>query len=195
MEITRTSKSHRRAQRGMALIELLIAILVLIFGMVGLTTVILAASISNTRNRTDNKGTLLAQTVMEYVSSQSARTNSSLSISDCAGNTWTVNTAGAAAPGSGATLYTASTAPFSYQIDWIDWTQSSTGVPAGYQMDFVTCNSNNIQVVYDVRWNVETVSGTTKMVTVSARQKGTRNSPLRFYAPPVVLRSVVGQVP
>jgi hypothetical protein len=59
-------------------------------------------------------------------------------------------------------------------------------------MQFVTCDDAGIESTYEVRWNIRTVTGFTKLVTVSSRQiAATAESP--FYAQPVTLRTIAGQ--
>jgi type IV pilus modification protein PilV len=193
----RTEKRKRTVtmQRGMSLIELMIALTVLAVGLVGLLAIILSAMVSNNRNKLDTAGTFIAQGVMDQILVQPANLNTSLSLTDCAGTTSTVNTTGAAAPGAGATLYTASTAPTASLVDSINFTQSAGAVTAGYQMFFATCNANGVEATYDVRWNIINLTNSpvvSKLVTVSARQKGSTGN-IKMFAPPVTLRSIAGQ--
>jgi hypothetical protein len=126
-----------------------------------------------------------------------------LQLTDCAGNVWNINTAGAPGPaGAGALLFTGATAPFPQMVDSIDFINQNPGaVPAGYQASFRTCDANGIRTTFDVRWNVRTLtnitgSNVTKMVTVGARPRfnGGQN-PMVQFAVPVSLRTVVGQIP
>jgi len=58
-------------------------------------------------------------------------------------------------------------------------------------MNYVYC-SNNVQMTYDVRWNVQSVGANgTYLVTVGARPKN--SLPVRFaFALPVTMRAYVG---
>jgi hypothetical protein len=95
-----------------------------------------------------------------------------------------IATAGAAAPGAGADLDPNSGA--------IDFTQSYAAVPTNYKMQFAGCGAGGRQVTYDVRWNVQTVTTFTRLVTVAARPAGAdSNQPTRF-AQPVSLRTIGG---
>jgi type IV pilus assembly protein PilV len=183
---------------GLSLIELMIAMTVLAVGLVGTLALILSAIASNTRNKFDTSATFLAQAVMEQILQQPGATNPTLSLTDCAGNTFSINTTGATGVGAGALLYTSGTAPTASLVDTINFTQARTAVPTGYQMQFVTCNSNGVSATYDVRWNIVKLDypsaalSVIKLVTVSARQAGATTN-IKLFAPPVTLRSVGGQ--
>lgn len=177
----------------MAMIELMIAIAVLTFGLVGLLSMIMSSITNNSRNKLDTSGTMLAKAVIEQIAAEDAAHNQSLTIADCAGNSWTINTAAGAAPsGAGAQLYTSATAPFASMVNQIDFTQAQSSVPAGYRASFVTCDASGTRTTYDVRWNLITLSSVSKEVIVSARQVGLQNS-IRGYRAPVTLRTIVGQ--
>jgi type IV pilus modification protein PilV len=183
----------KRAQGGMTLIELMIAMLVLAVGLTGLLGLILSAISSNTRNRNDTTATFLAQMVMEQIIAQPASQSPTLSITDCAGTASSINTTGVTGTvGSGATLYTSGTAPTAALVNTIDFTQASSSVPAGYRMQYVVCYSTGIRSTYDIRWNIIQLSNQTKVVTVSARQLGSTSSNIKLFAPPVTLRTIAG---
>lgn len=193
------SKRRRDAQgheSGMTMIELMLAMVVLAVGMLGVMVLISTAIASNSRNKIDTTGTMLAQTVLEQISAQSAGINAAIPITDCRpasrGGPQTFNmvtTDGASPNGAGALLASGS----------IDYTQAVGVVPAGYQMTYYTCGANNREVPYDVRWNVMTVhnqGGTTftKLITVSARQVAPvgGNTQLRYFVPPITLSGIAG---
>ena len=74
----------------------------------------------------------------------------------------------------------------------VDFTQAQAGLIANnYAMNYVYC-SNNVQMTYDVRWNVQSVGANgTYLVTVGARPKN--SLPVRFaFALPVTMRAYVG---
>src|ERR1700675_3416675 len=105
------ARSWRMSQRGMSVIELMIAMLILAVGLGGLTKVLVVAMETDNRNSKDTSATLLAQMVVEQISAQHPNSNASISVTDCAGHNWTIATAGGASPnGTGATLVTSSTA-------------------------------------------------------------------------------------
>jgi len=182
-------------QAGMSLIELMIAMVVLVVGMMAIMVMISTAIASNNRNKLDTTATALSQMVVETVVSQSAITGAPITVRDCnpvgAGGTqvWTIATLGAPDPGAGANLDASGN---------IDFTQTYAAVPANYKMRFVTCGSGGRQATYEVRWNVRTITAFSKMVTVSARLSrvtaagGAPGDQLTYFAPPVTLRTIAG---
>ncbi len=183
---------HRNSrQHGLTLIETMIALTVLSVGMMAMGSLLMTSIASDTRNTTDTRGTLVAQMVAEQIAAKSLGT--SFTMTDCnpsGATTWTISTAGAASPGAGANLDGNGN---------IDFTQSystlTTNFP-GYAMLFVTCGSSTASAaVYDVRWNVKTLNTYSVQVTVSARQTAvtTNGTLLRYFSPPVTLKTVAGQ--
>jgi prepilin-type N-terminal cleavage/methylation domain-containing protein len=181
MELKR--KTRHSNQRGMSLIELMIASLVLTVGVVGCAALIPLAIGTNSRNRQQSNSTVIAQMTMEKILSQSASSSTSLTITDCAGSANTINVTGSAG-GSGATVLASGS---------IDFTpaQGSGGAPVGYYMDYTTCGTAGRQSRYDVRWNIKTPSTFVKLITVSAKLKGTGTNPILFSLP-VTIRSMGG---
>jgi len=187
----RIARSRQNPERGALLLELMIAMLVLGIGLGALTTLIAACMSTDNRNGKDTSATLLAQKVIEELSAQNTNSPNAVFLTDCAGNTWTIpSTQGAAAPsGQGAALATSASSPF---YGGIDFNQAVGAVPAGFSMQYVDCNANGSQTTYDVRWNVMSVTAnSTRLITASARQKGSINDGLH-YAIPITLRAVGG---
>jgi Tfp pilus assembly protein PilV len=179
-------------ERGISLVELVIAITVLAVGMAGLAVLFSTAIMNNSRSKGDTSGTMLTQTVLEQIAAQPANLVANLTLTDCntAGATvWPIATTGAASPGAGATINVATGA--------IDFTQAYAAVTAGYKMQFVACGNNGRQMTYEVRWNITTVTANTRLITVSARPlaaasaAGNQNQALLF-APPITLRTIGG---
>ncbi len=174
----------------MSLLELMISMFILAVGMVGVLAVILASMTNNSRNKSDTGATFTAQLVLEQIGA--AGTATTLSMTDCAGGSHTLTLgASTASTGSGATLYTTATAPFTSQVNSIDWTQSASSVPSGYQMYWTTCDANGIKQTFDVRWNIVSLtalSGQSTMVTVGARPKAAQTTEIRRFATPATLR-------
>lgn len=185
---------RRKSQEGMSLIELMIAILILAIGLGGLVNVLAVAMETDNRNSKDTSATLLAQMVMEQISAQHPNSTANISITDCAGNAWTIATVPGASPnGAGANLVTTST---SFGYGGIDQTQAYSNITANYAMQYVDCGgtgNTGVPTTYDVRWNVMTVdTNYTRLITVSARQlNGNALGGVQF-AFPVSLRAVVG---
>jgi len=174
----------------MSMIELLIAMTVLAIGMAGIMILISGAIASNSRNRLDTTATTLSEMVMERIVAVGPKSTTTFTITDCNGNSFTIDPAGADAPGRGATL----------NNNEVSFSSLTSGTPTtGYTMRYVACGSGGSQATYDVRWNVTNFKkvGTTvlsKYVTVSARQvggAGTGRELLKYFAPPVTLRTMV----
>lgn len=171
-------------QAGMTLIELMIAAAVLVFGMLSIMGLLMLAIGNNGRSKIDSTGTMLTQSVVEQISAVFEGGGPG-SITDCAGNNWTIDsTAGAAPAGAGSALNGSK----------IDFTQAAP--PANFFMNYVECsnqvNGKVIQTTYDVRWNVQTLGSSSFLITVGARPKN--GVPTRFaFAIPVNMRVVVGQ--
>ena len=146
----------RTRQRGMSMIELLIAMTVLAIGVSGILAMVLLAIASNGRTKGDSTATMLAQMVIEQaeavpsngvVSGVAGNVNQA-TVFDCTGAARVIRLT----PG-GANLLANGA---------IDWTQAPGAVQAGYQMNFAACLPNNTAGVpqsaaYDVRWNIRNV--------------------------------------
>lgn len=197
MKMPFTSRSRRNrctTQHGSMLLELMIAIVVLAIGMCGVLPLMVSAMYSNNRSGNDTTSTMVAEHVIEQISSQQATASSALSITDCTGATFSITTIGAASGagnggsngGNGARLNSAGE---------INWTQSYSGVPAGYKMRYTTCGTGGKQTIYDVRWDVIALNSTnnsSRMIFVSARPTGsTTVGGLRFITP-AQLRTIGG---
>ena len=191
MRTTRTAKSGRRGrQAGLSMIELLIAMFVLAVGMMGNMILVRTAIVNNNRNKMDTTATALAQMVLEQINSRQATTPSNILITDCVGTpNLFINPNGAPPPGAGATLIQRG-----FNMGNIDFSQDLSAVPKFYAMQYITCGPANQQVTYEIRWNVTTMTGFTKLVTVSARKQiATNTSALPFFSVPVTLRGIAGQ--
>jgi type II secretory pathway pseudopilin PulG len=179
----------------MGLVELMIAMVVLLIGLTALLELSIAAAYTNNKNSKDTSATLLAQMVLEQVSSQHPASTATITLTDCANVAHTVATAGGAAPtGQGANLDNSAA---SQTYGFIDWSQQFNNVAANYSMLYTDCDPNGHQTTYDVRWNITTVSANeTRLIIVSARQLNSLTNKaggggLRF-ALPVTLRGIGG---
>ena len=191
---TSVARLPRRSQAGMTLIELMVAISILAVGMGALTNLLVLAIATDNRNSKDTSATLLAQMVVEQISAQHPNSNAAISVTDCAGNVWTVATTGGASPsGAGANLVTSST---SAGYGGIDQTQAYSSITATYSMKYVDCGgagNTGVPTTYDVRWNVMTIDANyTRLVTASARPINANALGGIQYALPVNLRAVSG---
>jgi Tfp pilus assembly protein PilV len=187
----RALNGQRRGERGSMLLELLIAMVVLVVGLGGLLGLLIPSMYTNSTSRNDTTSTMLAEHILEQISAQPANSAVPLSITDCAGTAWDIETAGTVTGagtggsygGNGASLVSTGT---------IDWTQSYANVPAGYSMKYVGCGIGGKQTVYDVRWDVASMSTYSRMIFVSARPDGSATvGGLRFVMP-VNLRTIGG---
>jgi Tfp pilus assembly protein PilV len=181
-----------RSQVGFSLLELMIAALVMVVGLTGGLLLIMTAVASNYRNNMDSTGTVLAQTTLEMIASVPANAtatstpSSNVTVVDCnptsTSASHTVNTLGGTT-GAGAPLTGGGA---------IDFTQSAV---SGYSMSYYACQAStgDRQVIYDVRWNIKTLSSDAKLVTVAAQRTSadTSNNPMAYQVP-VSIKMIVG---
>jgi type II secretory pathway pseudopilin PulG len=188
---TSGSSASRRRQRGSFLLESLIAMIVLAIGLGGLSSLLIASLYTNHRSSQDTSSTMVAEHVLEQISSQPANSVAALSLTDCAGTAWSISTQGhAQGAGSGGSYGGDGARLTSGGV--IDWTQTYGAVPAGYAMRYVDCGNGGRQTVYDVRWNLITMSTFARMAIISARPSGApANGGLRFVMP-ANLRTIGG---
>ena len=186
----KASQNHRtwrtNPQVGFSLLELMIACMVMMIGLTGGLAIVLAAVAGNNRDKMDSTATILSQMTIEMISSVSANSTATVSITDCnpAGSSagHTINTAGAASSGAGAPLASSG---------GIDFSQATV---TGYSMLFYSCQAStgDRQSIYDVRWNITTLSSNAKFVTVAAQRNGADSTQPIYFASPVSLKTIVG---
>ena len=165
------------SQAGITMIEVLMASTILTVGSLGMVGLIVGSIATNNRNRLDSTQTMLAESILEQITSTIIGTGTS-SLTDCANTPWTIATALGGAPLSGSAIDFSQATVANYYMDYVVNTPcASTGAPQG---------------VYDVRWNVQLVGTTTTyLLTVSARMKNHGEGNLLFSAP-VTLRVLAG---
>lgn len=160
------------SEAGISLIELMIAGVVLVVGVLAMMSLIITAIGANNRNKKDTTATMVAQMVMEQIATQPANSTGTVVVTDCASNNWTIAVAPGGATLSGGTIdYSAATVP-------------------NYNMRYVVC-SGDARATYEIRWHVQQLTTNTALVVVGARQLGA-GSDLRYFALPVTLRTIVG---
>lgn len=165
-------------QAGLSMVELMVAGIIMVVGFMALIGLVITAIANNTRNRLDTSATMLDLMVVEAINSQAGSTGT-VSLTDCAGNTWNVSQI----PGTGANLVGTQ----------IDYSQAQSSVPTDYYMTWSVCNGGTtVNALYDVRWNVQSLGTYSRLVTVAAKLKGTPGGN-KFYALPINLRTVVGK--
>ncbi len=168
-------------ERGMSLIEVMIAMIVLLVGLVGSMALVAISMANNGRSRQQGNSTIVSQLITEKISSVKATTSPILTVIDCAGNVFNVSTI---APGG---------SPLAASGD-VDFTQPAV---ATYQMLYTDCGTAGRQVIYDVRWNVQQSTPFVKLLTVSTQKLGVGQLPTRFdlkyFSLPVTIRTLIGQ--
>ena len=176
----------QKSQRGMTLIELLIALTILVFGLGAIMIMIASAMAANNGARQDTTSTMLAQLVVEQIAAVPANTNPVLNIIDCSGAVRPIATA----PG-GATLIAAGQ-PNAGDINWV--AQTFAAVTPNYAMNYIACGNLNRQMTYELRWNVQVLPNNTKLITVSARRRDTASSRRNWvgFNVPVTIRMISG---
>lgn len=176
----------KKDSAGFTLVELTLAMVVLIVGVLGGMLMIIVGMTRDNTNRVDTTGTNVAQTVIEQIAAAPTNTNPLLIVTDCvqtdpAVSTLKINTApgGAGLQANGDVDFTANTA--------------ASLNANNYQMNYTVCGNNGLQIVYDVRWSIQAVGagGWGKLVTVSARQPFTSTQSGIGALRPVTLRTVV----
>ena len=193
----RTELKTRSNQRGMTLVELLIALTILVIGMGGVMIMIATAIAQNNGTKHDSNGTMLAQMVTEQIISISGNLNPPPVLpteTDCAvpPTVNTIEVTGAAAPAGRGALLIPQPAPAGFIAGDIDFRQAPGAILANYRMQFVACGDGNRQATYDVRWNVQILGPNTKLVTVAARRIDRSNRTGLGYNLPVTIRTIVG---
>ncbi len=162
----------------MTLIELAIAAVVLIVGMLSIMALLFTAIGNNGRSKIDSSATMLTQAVLEQISAKLAGGGPG-TLTDNANCNGTGTTFTILYQPGGATLNANGT---------INFTAAQV---ANYSMNYVQCN-NNVPRTYDVRWNVQNIKDKTYLVTVGARPAGGNGAAQFSFALPVTMRSYVG---
>ena len=183
---------RQRPGAGMSLLELMIACLVLVVGLLGGMILITTTIANNNRNKWDSTGTLLAQKTLEAIASVPANAtagstpSSTVTVVDCnpsgSAARHQVNTLGATGNGAGAPLQSTGDIAF-----------SAAGV-TGYSMLYYNCaaSTGDRQEIYDVRWNIKTISPYAKLVTVAAQSAAGSVRGANFFQRPISLKVIVG---
>jgi prepilin-type N-terminal cleavage/methylation domain-containing protein len=176
-------KFGSKSIQGFTLVELMVAMVVLVIGVLGGMVMILMGMTRDNTNRMDTTATNAAQAVLEQIAAVPANVDTTVTVTDCVPTARTVTTAGSAG-GTGATLL----ADGSGNVDF------SAAPVANYQIPFTVCGNNGLQVTYDVRWRITTLPSGGKLVIVAAGHPATDNKSRAIgYIPPVTLRTIVGQ--
>ena len=173
--------SHRKhGQAGFTLIELMIAGVLLVFGIMTMAGLVGLAVKNNGHSRLDSTATMLNQAVVEQLinginnkelntagtGSTDCSVTGTACINDCndTGTAWPIDSDGPGAP-----LCTSSTSTAdNCQPGNIDCVKPQV---SGYSMNYAVCMGNTRRAVYDVRWNISAPDGTshTSILTVGSR--------------------------
>src|ERR1700680_1921316 len=117
----RNKISTSRQQRGMTLLELMIAMVVLAIGVVGSMALVVRAIGGDAASKQLSNSTALTQTVTERIMAVPANNNGTVTITDCTNATSNVSTAVGGPPvtASGNLDFTAATIP-NYNMSYTD---------------------------------------------------------------------------
>lgn len=152
----------------------MIAISVLAVGLLGGMAVICAATASNGGSKLNSAAATLAESTMERITAipeNATGTAATASVTDCKGNTVTMNTALGGSPG---------------PVSAIDYTQPPV---ANYSMRYAMCSG----LSFDVRWRIDTgPTPSTQLVTVSVKSVAAAGSPAAGLARKFTLHSLRG---
>ena len=180
--LTNRGMKQRDPQAGVSMIELMMAGAILVIASLGMIGLIVGSIATNNRNKIDSTQTMLAGSILEQINSTLIGSGTS-TLTDCAGTSFTVNTAAGGANLSGGK---------------IDFTQATP--PANYYMIYrlnTPCTSTGaLQGIYDVRWHVDVVGApltptSTYLLTVGAKLQNHGEGNLLFSLP-VTLRVMSG---
>jgi len=157
-----TISSRSRRQAGFSLVELMIAIVLLLVGVMAVAQLVPTAIQTNMRSRYDSSGLVLAERQMELITRQpidvglpaaGAHYNFASTLPDGTATAYRVGLRPAAA----ATLITTVGANLLPNSTSIDWTQAGTaGALVGYRNTFVLNEGTGGGVFYETRWTVVT---------------------------------------
>jgi prepilin-type N-terminal cleavage/methylation domain-containing protein len=148
--------NRRYGQRGFTLTEMLIAIVVVLFGLVAVAQLVPTSVMLNSNNRNDGTALVFAQRQMEAMREQPL---SATTFTDPQGVTCppssTCNLGGPTAPG---TLVGCSVVPNSFGAPIIDFSAPAASVcPPNYFFSYPDPN-DPLSASYDVRWAVATIT-------------------------------------
>jgi prepilin-type N-terminal cleavage/methylation domain-containing protein len=149
-----------KMSRGFSLIELMIAMAVLAVGLLGGIVVIVMSTANNGKSKLHTTAVTMAESTMEKILAipqKAVGAAAQTRITDCAGNTFTIETAQGGSPliPGGA---------FAGSVDF-----SQPALP-NYSMPYVMCSTGATGMTYDIRWRIDVgPTPSTQLVTVSAK--------------------------
>jgi prepilin-type N-terminal cleavage/methylation domain-containing protein len=172
MKLRSKFRRNLSTQAGFSLLELTIAVSILAVGILGGMGVICAATATNGNSKINTSAAMVAQSTMEKI--LAAGPAATTSLTDCAGNSFPVNTAlGGSAVTTG-------------MFSGVDYTQPA--VP-NYSMLYITCSGLNL----DVRWRIDAgPTPSTQLITVSVKGLRSAANPAAGLVRRFTLRTVRG---
>src|SRR5919204_3920614 len=105
--------TREKQQSGFTLLELMIAMAIAAVGLLAVLGLFIIAIANNSRSKRDTTATLLSQSVLEQILQGGTNSLATITMSDCVGNTWTVNINGGTGTGAGASVDSAGNIDFS----------------------------------------------------------------------------------
>lgn len=187
----------RAAAAGFTMIELLIAIVLLMVGVVAVAQLIPAAMRSNLRNRYDSTGLILCQRQLELMLAVDLDANEAAVVGHYSffatqpdGTAVTLRMGSSDMTNPTSTAGAAITAlPTGHLV--MNWSQASGSVPVGYRDNFL--NAEGYQ--YETRWNVMTFFTNLGGLTQPVGKRiiiSTRGGPPGQAQPPTTIMTMVG---
>ncbi|MGA2095574.1 MAG: prepilin-type N-terminal cleavage/methylation domain-containing protein [Candidatus Acidiferrum sp.] len=184
---SKTEAMKKNRETGFTLIEVILAIVVLLVGIVAVAQMVPASVSSNSTNRSDSSALVFAQRQMDQFLNQPLNMSSvpPTFIETIDGQTFTCYLGNPTQPN---TVVGANTLIFYNQLV-VDFTQAQGSVPTGYHFSYQDPNDPS-GVTYDVRWAVVT---TTNNGLVSGKRYilGVRKTGGNGIYQPVTLDSIV----
>jgi prepilin-type N-terminal cleavage/methylation domain-containing protein len=170
LEFSKIGAGRKKQQDGFTLIEVLLAIIILLVGIVAVAQLVPASISSNSTNRNDSSALVFAQRELDQFLNQPLNMSvSPPSFIDAEGNSCNLGD-----PTQPNVVVGASTAVFYNQVV-VDFTQTQASVPTGYHFTYQDPN-DPFGVVYDVRWAVITTTNNglvhAKRFILGARKTG-----------------------
>jgi Tfp pilus assembly protein PilV len=176
MALNQQRKKTAGSESGMSLVEMLVAMVVLLVGLVACMSLVAISIGNNSRSKQQSNSTIVAQLITEKIASMRATLAPVLPVTDCAGNAFNVNTV-------------AGGSPLTATGD-VDFSQAPV---VGYQMLYTDCGTNARQLTYDIRWNIQQPTPNVKMLVVSAKRQNSLGGDLKYFSLPVTIRTLIGQ--
>jgi prepilin-type N-terminal cleavage/methylation domain-containing protein len=169
-------KFARRKDRGFSILEMMLATVILLVGLVAIAQLVPASILLNYRNRTDSSALVFAQRELDQFLDQAL---TSPSFTDALGNTCNLGNAGSPNTVQGTNVLVVNSQAL------IDFTSSVSGYNLTYQDP-----TDSTGTIYDIRWAV-IITGSNGNVSSKRFILGVRQLGGNGYFQPVTLDTVV----